>query len=80
MVNRVLKIRDSLKRTEMVNNPVVIHRNREKEYGKNKIKKTHNYSSLITLRINCPTLIIYRLSVCIRKQVYFSCIQKVHLF
>ena len=108
MGNRILKIRDILKRTELVNNPVVILRKREKVCGNNKIKKTDEYSSVITLtigiqlsgkvlvqqlqgpgfgpqlqknkkikitlRINCPTRIIYRLSVCIRKHVYFSCI------
>jgi len=42
---------DILKRTEMVNKPVVIHRKREKVCGNNKIKKTHIYSSLIRLSI-----------------------------
>jgi len=51
MGNSILKIRDILKRTELVNNPVVILRKREKVCGNNKIKKTDEYSSVITLTI-----------------------------
>ena len=54
--NCILKIMDILKRTEMVNKPVGIHRKREKVCGNNKIKKTHNYSSLITLTIGVGDL------------------------
>ena len=57
MGNRILKIRDILRRTEMVNNPVVIHQKREKVWGINKIKKTHKYSSLITLSIGVGDLL-----------------------
>lgn len=78
--NISLKIRYILKRTKMINIPVLIHPKRRKVYG-NKITKTLIYCSLITLSINCLTPIIYRLSVWVRKQVSsISCIQKIHLF
>lgn len=75
--NISLKIRYILKRTKMINIPVLIHPKRRKVYG-NKITKTLIYCSLITLSINCLKTTTQTLSVWIKKKFpSYSCIQKI---